>query len=52
MKVSKHYPVGLKMDDGSFLPIENPIGRDQFPQRRFGARKEHINTDTLGRKPV
>lgn len=52
MKVSKHYPVGLKMDDGSFLPTENPIGRDQFPRRRFGARKKHINTDTLGRKPV
>lgn len=52
MRVSKHYHAGLKINDGSFLPIENPVGRDQVPRRRFGARKEHINIDTLGRKPV
>ena len=52
MRVSKHYHAGLKMNDSSFLLTENPIGRDQFPQRRFGARTEYINIDTLGRKPV
>lgn len=30
MKVSKYYHVGLKMNDGSFLPIENPIGGTSF----------------------
>lgn len=51
MKVSKHYNVGVKIDEGPFLSIGNII-REEVSWERLGERKEHINTDALGRKLV
>ena len=40
------------MDEGSFLSIENTIREVEVSWERLGGRKEHINTNALGRKLV
>lgn len=52
MTVSKHYNVGVKIDDGSFLSIGNTMREGDVSWERLAEKKEHINTNALGRKLV
>lgn len=52
MTVSKHSGVGVKIDEGSFLSIENTIRAGGVSGERPAERKEHINTNALGRTLV
>lgn len=49
MKISKHCTVGVKIDEGLFLSIDNTTREGEVSWERLGERKEHININTLGR---
>ena len=47
-KISQHYHVGLKMDEGSFLSTENTTREREPSSETVGKRKERISTNTWG----
>lgn len=52
VKLSKPYIVRVKIDEGSFLPIENSTREGDVPWERLGRRKKHTHIHTPGRKLV
>ena len=49
VKISEHYNIGLEIDEGSFLSVENTTRKGDIFWERIGERNEHINTNTQGR---